>query len=139
MSIANIGNYDYVEPQHYEGRTVAAGKPTVFAARRGKFIPPSRVSEQRRQAVGVGSRDCFYHGAPPLQVKGQFKKDLADKGENVVVPNTDTSGFKTIYQADFEKDHFDGDHPAGEVRHGLHRQPLPRPGWRTPAAPERHD
>jgi hypothetical protein len=109
MSIANIGNYDYVEPQHYEGRTVAAGKPTVFAARRGKFIPPSRVSEQRRQAVGVGSRDCFYHGAPPLQVKGQFKKDLADKGENVVVPNTDTSGFKTIYQADFEKDHFDVD------------------------------
>jgi len=60
--------------------------------------------------VGVGARECFYHGAPPLQVKSQFKKDLADKGANVVVPNTDQSGFQTIYQADFAEDNFDVGH-----------------------------
>lgn len=106
MSIADIGNYDEFKPAFTSapGKPTYAGKPTVFAPRRGKFIPPSRVSEQRRQAVGVGARDCFYHGAPPLQAKSQYQKE-AHKGETVVVPNTekDGAGFATVYQKDFGK------------------------------------
>jgi hypothetical protein len=105
MSIADIGNYDYLRPDPVPGRTPSAGKPTVFAPRRGKFIPPSRVSEQRRQAVGIGRRDCFYHGAPPILAKGQYsKKDdgASATKDKVVVPNTADNCFKTVYQEDFE-------------------------------------
>jgi hypothetical protein len=103
-----------------------AGKPTTFAPRRGKFIPPQRVAEQRRQAVGVGSSQCFYHGAPPIQPKGQYLKSRPHTNP-VVVQNTDEPGFQTVYQGDFAKKRFNQeqfshansyDSAFGKVPHG---------------------
>lgn len=127
MSIANIGNYDEFRGPAREERSRTAGKPTTFAPRRGKFIPPQRVAEQRRQAVGVGSTSCFYHGAAPIQAKGQYLKGGAARTDHVVVSNTSDSNFKSIYQADFHNKSLQQDdfHKAnsydaafGKVPHG---------------------
>jgi hypothetical protein len=110
MSILNIGNYDHLKPQKNASSIPSAGKATQYVPARGKFIPPSRVAQQRDEAVGLGSRDVFYYGAPALKPRGQYmqaSKYLNPGQGNVLVPNVAEPSFTTLYQNDFSESSFD--------------------------------
>jgi hypothetical protein len=109
MSILNIGNYDHLKPQKSPANIPSAGKATQYVPQRGKFIPPARVAQQREEAVGLGSRDVFYYGAPPLKPRGQYVREKPESPGhgNVLVPNVKESEFKTLYQNDFSEESFD--------------------------------
>jgi hypothetical protein len=110
MSILNIGNYDHLKPKKSSANLPSAGKATQYIPQRGKFIPPSRVAQQRDEAVGLGSRDVFYYGAPPLKPRGQYvqtTKPVNPGHGNVLVPNVKEAEFKTLYQNDFSEESFD--------------------------------
>jgi len=81
-----------------------AGQPSIFTPVRGKFIPPTRLAQQRRDAVGIGSKECFYHGAQPMPIRSRYMKGdsiLGSRGDQIVVPNTKQNNFKTVYGKDY--------------------------------------
>jgi len=105
MSLLNLGHYQEEQGQTGGGgRIRTAGKPTNFLPKSGRFVPPSRVSQLRDEAVGMRSRN-FYHGAPALAPKSQYLKGDAILGskEDIVVKNTSENNFVSVYQKDFSE------------------------------------